>query len=102
MKKITKDEVISQTGIGIPETIFSLSDIKLVKTKVQYEDTSFHRFKENLIKEKRKPLCVHEGVHLLDRTVNWCGGKKSQTGVLYSRQKSSQQRENIAFFFFNN
>ena len=35
----------------------------------------FHRVKEHLIKGKRKPLYVHEGVHLLDRTVNWCGEK---------------------------
>lgn len=100
-EKGTKDEVISQIGIGsIPESIFSLSENKLVKPKVQYEDMPFHRFKEHLIKGKRQPICVHEGVHLLDRTVNWCG-KKSQAGVLYSRQKSSQQHRNtIGFFFF--
>lgn len=81
-EKGTKDEVISQIGIGsIPESIFSLSENKLVKPKVQYEDMPFHRFKEHLIKGKRQPICVHEGVHLLDRTVNWCG-KKSQAGLL--------------------
>lgn len=68
-----------QTEVSrISESIFSLSDNKLVKPKVQHAKMSFHRFKEHLIKGKRKPLCVHEGVHLLDRLLIGVE-KKSQT-----------------------
>lgn len=55
-EKVTKDEVISQTGIGsIPKSIFSLSDNKLVKPKVQYEEMPFHKFKNTWLKEKENP-----------------------------------------------
>lgn len=53
-----------------------------MKPKVQYEETSFHRFKEHLIPGKRNPLGEHKGVHLLDRTVNWCG--KNHKQVFYA------------------
>lgn len=62
-----------------------------MKPKVQHAKMPFHRLKEHLIKGKRKPLCVHEGVHLLDRLL--IGVEKSHKHILNSTQEASQQHE---------